>query len=80
MLHCVQPIGQCDQITSECVEWTDRIDVAIRRNSNKYLFGTDIDPSRIGVHDRQHPSTLSWLALFLVIVGSFCWNLRPEVT
>src|ERR1019366_6342070 len=60
-----QPIGQCDQISSACTEWTDRIDVAIGRNSNKYLFGADINPSSIGVHNRQHPSTQSWLSLGL---------------
>jgi len=60
-----QPIGQCEQISSECIESTDRIDVAIRRNSNKYLFGADINPRGIGVHDRQHPSTQSWLGLGL---------------
>ncbi len=52
-----QPIGQIDQISSEGTEPTDRIDVTIRRNSNKYLFGADINPRSIGVHDRQHPST-----------------------
>src|ERR1035441_3513517 len=61
----VQPIGQCDQISCECTEWTHRIDVAIRRHSNKYLLGADINPSGIRVHNRQHPSTQSWLSLGL---------------
>ncbi len=60
-----QPIGQCDQVSSERAEPTDRIDVAIRWNSNKYLFGADVNSSGIWVQNRQHPSARSWLGFGL---------------